>query len=197
MTPIPIYNISVTEQIHTANFTPLLKPKECQEIIDKFTLSKPYDAKVSEPGFASVQDKKRQTLVHPIPYSKDSQYLYELIADRVGRCNMSVYDFDINGIYTDLQLLEYNEGGHYDWHMDIGPGEAAHRKLSVIIQLSSPDDYEGGEVLFKASEVERELPKDQGQIAIFPSYILHKVNPITKGKRYALVSWVLGRNRFK
>jgi PKHD-type hydroxylase len=194
MIAVPIFNIDLTEQIHTANFTPLLNPEQCAKIIEDFSSEKPLNAKVDR----KVDNyKKRDTLVHPVPHTAESNWIHELIVDRVARCNMAVYDFNVSGIYSDLQLLEYNEGGHYDWHMDIGPGQAAHRKLSVIIQLSDPKDYEGGEVLFKASEVERQLPIDQGQIGIFPSFILHKVNPVTSGKRYALVAWVSGPERFK
>lgn len=194
MIAVPIFNINLTEPIHTANFTPLLTPEECDDIIKQFVTKEPIDAQVDE---RVDNPKKRKTKVHPIPLTEKSQDLHLKLVDRVARCNMAVYDFNISGIYSDLQLLEYEEGGHYDWHLDIGAGQAAHRKLSVIVQLSDPKSYEGGTVLFKASEVERELPRDQGQIAIFPSFILHKVNPVTKGKRYALVAWVSGPERFK
>jgi PKHD-type hydroxylase len=193
MIPLPIFNTKDTEQISTATFLQLFNPAECARIIEEFKIKKPVEAKIA----GDIKDGRRSTLIHPIPYTDESKDIYETIADRVGRYNQFGFDFDISGLYGDLQLLEYDEGDYYDWHMDIGPGEAAHRKLSVIIQLSNPDDYEGGEVVFKASEKERELPKNQGQIAVFPSYILHKVNPITKGKRYALVTWALSHRRFR
>lgn len=193
MLPIPIFNSQVTEQISTATFDPLFKQGQCEGIIQRYKLEKPVTAKVA----GDIKDKRRDTLIHPIPFSEDSEWIYKLLADRVGRMNQFGYDFDLSGIYGDLQLLEYNEGGHYDWHMDIGPGIAAHRKLSIIVQLSNPDEYEGGEVRFKASEKEHILPKDQGLLCVFPSYILHKVEPITKGKRYSLVTWVMSHRRFR
>lgn len=193
MLPLPIFNTTTTEQISTATFHPLLSKAQCEKLITDYTNTDGVDAKVA----GDVLDKKRNTKVHPIPFGEDSRWLYEILVDRVGRANQFSYDFDISGLYGDLQLLEYPVGGHYDYHIDIGPGLAAHRKLSVIIQLSSPEDYEGGEVVFKASEKEHTLPKDQGQIAIFPSYILHKVNEITSGKRYALVTWFMSHRRFR
>jgi len=190
---LPIFNTAQTEQISTATFTPFLSPDQCQEILDTFLLDEPVVAKIS----GDIVDKRRETLIHPIGKTEESDWLYRDIADRVARANQFGFDFNLSGMYEELQLLEYQEGGHYDWHMDIGPGIAAHRKLSVIIQLSDPEDYEGGETQFKASETEHTLPKDRGQIAIFPSYILHRVTPVTKGKRYALVVWVSDRNRFR
>ena len=192
MFPFPIFNTSQKEPVPTATFFPLLNDKQCDDILDKFVLDKPTSAKVDR---SKADPKKRDTLIHPIPHDEESQWLYELIVDRVSRYNFVGYQFDIAGVYIDLQLLEYPEGGFYDWHIDIGPGEAAYRKLSVILQLSDPDSYEGGEVIFNAG-TERTLPKDRGQIAVFPSYILHKVTPITKGKRYALVCWCHGTRPF-
>jgi PKHD-type hydroxylase len=189
---LPIYNISLTEQISTATFHPFLSKDECQNIIDSYRVESPVVAKVADNGAG-----RRETLIHPIPQNEGSDNLYKSIADRVARANQFGYDFDISGLFGDLQLLEYGEGGKYDWHMDIGPGHAAHRKLSVIIQLSDPDDYEGGEVVFKASENEHTLPRDRGMIAIFPSYVLHKVNPVTKGTRYSLVTWAFSHRRFR
>lgn len=192
MQSLPIYNAQLMEAIPTANFTPLLTPEQCVTVINLKSAS--VEAKV---GTGDIVTDIRKTIIHPIPQTDKSQWLYELIADRVGRVNMTEFNFNVAGIFTDLQLLEYGVGGHYDWHIDTGPGESAFRKLSIIIQLSDPEDYEGGEVLFKAGNKEHELPKDQGQIAVFPSYILHKVNPITKGTRYALVAWAQGHERFK
>ena len=193
--PLPIFNVSITDAIPTANFTPMLSPAQCKDIRENLRgYGSPEEAGVG--GEDVIDDKVRSTTVYPIPQCQDTQWLFEMIADRVGRCNMTEFNFNVSGIFTNLQLLEYNIGGHYDWHIDIGPGEAAYRKLSVIIQLSHPDDYVGGEVVFNAG-TERELPKDQGQIAVFPSYILHKVNPVTEGTRYSLVTWVQGHERFK
>jgi PKHD-type hydroxylase len=193
MIHLPIFNIKDTEQIATATFFQLFNKEQCERIIQLGLQGVSEEATIA----GEIKDKRRSALVYPIGMDDNNEDIYRIIADRVARYNQFGFQFDVSGLSHSLQLLEYNEGDHYDWHIDIGPGEAAHRKLSVIVQLSSPDDYEGGEVIFKASEVERELPKDQGQLAVFPSYILHKVNPVTKGKRYALVTWAMSQRRFK
>ncbi len=74
------------------------------------------------------------------------------------------------------------------------------RKLSMTINLNKPGEYEGGNLKFDfgphASGMrfhECEEIRPQGSIIIFPSYIYHQVTPITKGTRYSLVLWALGK----
>ena len=92
---IPIFNTQNTEQISTADFNPLLSKEECQEIIDTYTTEEPIKAKTA----GDIVDKRRDTLIHPIPYNEISKDLYEKIADRVARSNQFGFDFDISGIY--------------------------------------------------------------------------------------------------
>jgi PKHD-type hydroxylase len=78
-------------------------------------------------------------------------------------------------------------------------GHGKLRKLSVVISLSDPKDYEGGdfEFQFRGSDdptLTKIVPeiKPKGSVLVFPSYIWHRVKPITKGLRYSLVAWVRG-----
>ena len=68
------------------------------------------------------------------------------------------------------------------------------RKLSLTLQLSDPNTYEGGKFLLFNGEHEPSEPpiREQGSIIVFDSRLWHKVTPVTKGVRYSLVSWVLG-----
>ena len=78
------------------------------------------------------------------------------------------------------------------------------RKLSMIVQLSKPEKYVGGDLRFNlrgldgvnSDSVMSPPPefKLQGSLVIFPSFLWHKVEPITSGKRYSLVMWTLGEN---
>jgi PKHD-type hydroxylase len=72
------------------------------------------------------------------------------------------------------------------------------RKLGFTIQLSNPEDYEGGELQFydgSKTRLEPEL-KEKGTLIVFPSFVWHRILPITKGTRYAVVGWIHG-NHFK
>tara|TARA_R100001510_G_scaffold36725_1_gene33166 strand:- start:2521 stop:3069 length:549 start_codon:yes stop_codon:yes gene_type:complete len=98
---------------------------------------------------------------------------------------------------ADIQYTEYHasEGGHYDWHHDIDWNNCngVDRKLSVTIQLSNPQDYDGGEFQFQETENPKsEISKPKGTVLIFPSYLQHAVSPVTKGVRKSLVAWFCG-----
>ena len=97
-----------------------------------------------------------------------------------------------------MQITRYKKNGHYDFHFD-GNGftrsqvenkfiKNKTRKLSMTIVLN--DNYEGGEFEFFNN---KSLIKEKtGTIIVFPSYIVHKVKPVTKGTRYSLVVWFCG-----
>lgn len=86
-----------------------------------------------------------------------------------------------------FQFTKYTNGGHYDWHTDTGLN-FGNRFCSIVIQLN--DYYKGGELLYKKDSTEIEFEKGIGNLFIFNSSLEHKVNPITFGTRYSLVSWV-------
>jgi len=95
-----------------------------------------------------------------------------------------------------LQYTEYKaeQGGHYDWHVDVDWNEESwfDRKLSVTVQLSDPSEYSGGEFQFKETENPDESCKAKGTVLVFPSYLLHRVTPVTSGTRKSLVAWFEG-----
>ena len=72
------------------------------------------------------------------------------------------------------------------------------RKVSVTINITDGEDYEGGDLQFdygRHAEVETEKciqARSQGSMIVFPSFLPHCVTPVTKGTRYSLVLWVLG-----
>ena len=105
-----------------------------------------------------------------------------------------MWDFDIWGYHDSLQYTVYNgDGGHYDWHADLGPG-LSNRKLSVVLQLSEGTDYDGGELQINPGGSILSVPKQLGLLCFFPSFLLHRVTPVTSGKRISLVTWLCGAN---
>lgn len=127
------------------------------------------------------------------------EWLYDRLAQRIQWINNDFYRFTLSGFAEPIGYLKYtapeNEGdtpGHYDWHQDFGGGPYSGRKLSVVIQLSNPDEYEGCEL-----ELFNDGPwtvnyKEAGDAIIFPSWTPHRVTNITRGVRRALVLWVSG-----
>ena len=108
-----------------------------------------------------------------------------------------------------IQFTHYQLNQHYDWHRDSNEKPYVDhanknfngkiRKLSMTISLSDATEYEGGEFEFNflnklksKSYICNEI-KPKGSIVVFPSFVHHRVRPVTAGTRYSLVCWLLGR----
>jgi PKHD-type hydroxylase len=103
------------------------------------------------------------------------------------------WNFDIT-LFESVQLSKYTgeNKGHYDWHVDCNPPkEGVQRKLTCVILLNDPSEFEGGELQFEEMDGVNMLTK-QGSIIVFPSFLKHKVTPVTKGVRYTAVTWASG-----
>ena len=108
-----------------------------------------------------------------------------------------MFGVEVSDIF-DIQYTIYDgeEQGHYDWHFDTfwANNTEYDRKLSITIQLSDPNDYEGGDFII---DPQYEVPdknklRQKGTVFVFPSPIRHKVSPVKKGIRKSLVAWVEG-----
>ena len=93
---------------------------------------------------------------------------------------------------TQLGRYKSTDEGYYDWHMDaMPPQNGIQRKLSCVILLNDPSEFEGGILQFKGMEDQNVLDQ-RGSVIVFPSFIEHKVTPVTKGVRYTAVTWASG-----
>jgi PKHD-type hydroxylase len=87
---------------------------------------------------------------------------------------------------------EGGEGGHYNWHVDLGNKDAEPRKISLSLQLTDPSRYEGFRLVLEAGDGPYIADAALGTVIAFPSYVLHRVTPIESGIRKSLVVWVAG-----
>ena len=93
-----------------------------------------------------------------------------------------------------MQYTVYYKGGHYDWHRDLGDGDAIMkaRVNAAILQLSDPSEYKGGVLQIKTKDKEViDVMKKKGMVTSFPVDTLHKVTPVTSGIRKTLIMWGL------
>lgn len=145
----------------------------------------------------------RSSMIKWIPtHNSTWNWLYERMMKLSVEANAELWKFDLRTALESIQYTEYyaSENGHYDWHQDIGPGELpSKRKVSITIQLSESDDYEGGDLMIcTGSNGSGKLdnneicPRGKGVGVLFPSYMMHRVTPVTKGVRKSLVLWVGG-----
>ena len=138
----------------------------------------------------------RSSSIKWIPFSENTKWIYDKIGVMAYEANKEMYGFDLNFMPEQIQYTEYygTAKGHYDWHMDIGgQGFMPFRKLSVTVQLSGPDEYEGGDLQFwTGGQAPLTGPKGKGNVVIFPSFMLHRVTPVLSGTRKSFVLWLGG-----
>ncbi|MEZ0370245.1 MAG: 2OG-Fe(II) oxygenase [Candidatus Sericytochromatia bacterium] len=166
----------------------VFSPEECRQILAMpFPPGAP--GRIHNPENDNIDESVRKTTsyqVEPIPANR---WIWERIGPLFLDMNQRYFQFRLAKLSA-FQVLEYGPGGFYDWHMDIGPDRHSCRKLSAVIFLSPREDYEGGRLLFSPGE--GRIGQDLGSAVIFPSYIVHRVEPVTRGQRFTLVCWALG-----
>ena len=122
-------------------------------------------------------------------------WVMDRLIDLVRISNREKFDFDLRDFAESPQAATYKstEGGHFAWHSDIGLGVAAgKRKLTLVLQLSEPSTYEGGDLKVMPSAQVLSASRAQGCVSVFPSFALHQVTPVTKGTRHSITVWAHG-----
>jgi PKHD-type hydroxylase len=172
-----------------------LDPKECRDVIATGQTKEMKDATIR---VSDTDSDYRRSKVSWLKQD-DIPWLYEKLEFIAQQLNGQFFGFDLWGFDEDIQYTEYHaeDEGFYDWHQDHFTSIENNidlrrpRKLSLTIQLSDAKDYEGGELLINNGRIQ-ETPKGQGTAIAFPSWQVHKVNPVTKGTRRSLVVWICG-----
>lgn len=124
-----------------------------------------------------------------------ADWIFRRILDTVADVNREHFGFDLTDFAERMQVAWYdgNAGGHFDWHSDVGEGQlAAKRKLTFVVQLSDPTDYGGGSLQTNCDGNIVDAATARGSATIFPSFVLHRVTPVSAGARYSLTTWVHG-----
>ena len=138
----------------------------------------------------------RNTQICFFPPDENTHWLYEKISNICSHANNDLFMEDIDHM-EDIQYSVYEEGCHYDWHVDeFSEFSSTQRKISGVVFLTDPDEYEGGEleIITKGNpEKSEKLRSLKGDVAFFASTHPHKVHPVTKGIRRTLVFWVMGK----
>jgi PKHD-type hydroxylase len=134
---------------------------------------------------------------------KEYQWLFDAVLQPVFAANAQHWKFHIAACEP-IQYTTYDTGQFYSWHVDQhsepypdGPFKGLTRKLSITIQLSEPDQYDGGDFEIRDycdydSTQTITGMRPRGSLLVFPSFLMHRVAPVTRGLRRSLVCWIVG-----
>jgi len=185
-------------ELHHRVFT----PKQCRRIIER-GLAEPSAGGGLEglDGGEVLDITVRDSTTSWLEPADDTDWIYSKLAAVATRANRR-YQFELTGFEENLQFTTYDRpGAFYTWHQDGLDGPVAHRKLSMVVQLSDPSDYLGAELQFfdVAEDYDDDLldaftgaSSRQGTVIVFPSLEYHRVLPLRSGVRHSLVSWLSG-----
>ena len=190
-------------------YTSAIEPKVCNRIIE-FGKTKVKPAFINHLSLSKETDNDIRN--SRVSWLTD-EWIYELIDPYIKNTNEQAgWYWKFNHIEP-IQFTKYGLNEHYDWHTDSGSDHFAVyknevgrglngnvRKISVTVNLVDGSEYEGGNLEFDFGpkggkdriKVCDEI-KPKGSIIVFPSFIPHRVTPVTKGIRYSLVMWVIGK----
>ena len=203
-------------------FLRALPPEKCDEIIELGHQKKFIEGTADTSEEEATDEERRigRTRRHGLSSARDSniawadnQNLYDMVFPFMWHANKAAgWNFDMQACETP-QITQYKVGQYYNWHND-GPGDSLSvykeeqvgknspflldkvRKLSMTIILN--EDYKGGQFQFKSwghgskPKITTVPISSRGSIVVFPSFLYHRVKPVTKGIRYSLVAWFLG-----
>lgn len=159
-------------------FDQVFTPEECKMIRE---LKLPLDS--ADNPFAYQNAVRRF-----IPHTPEYEWIIVRVAQKLYQAN-EFFNQDIVTIMG-TNIVDYQVNGYLRWHVDVGPDIVSTRKLSSVIFLSTPEEYEGGKLVWFPPQPD--YVAEQGSMVIFPSYMTHRVEPVTKGFRQTLVSWAHG-----
>ena len=201
-------------------FQSAIPPRICDMIIKYGKANKQDEAVAITGGMGRDRDLKKQPLskkeIKDVKKKRDSSvvwfndlWIYKEIQPYVSIANKNAGWNFIWDWSESCQFTKYKKGQYYDWHCDSwnkpyvkeGPSKGRIRKLSVTLSLSDPKTYRGGELEFDFKQHDPDKkPQPRickeilplGSLVIFPSFVWHRVKPVTKGVRHSLVMWNLG-----
>lgn len=163
----------------------------------------------TELGEVSLKTQHEHVRKNKVAWLEDP-WIYDHVNHFIEDANLQAgWDFEYSKIETCQFTTYYGEDKNfYNWHVDMGTKPYTQgfckgliRKLSAVVLLNDPSEFEGGELQFDTRDIRDESIftanlTESGSIVVFPSFLWHRVSPVVKGTRYSLVLWACGK-KFK
>ncbi len=191
---LPLRNPTITN-VHVKQ---ALTAEQCRQILDSALPDGWREGRVAGHGgrgeFSAVPTMRSMTQQRL--RVRNDGFPLSIVSTEVSNINSRSYGFDLTGFVADdepwLMRYEASKADHYDWHIDVGTGVNASRKLGFTLQLSRPEDYEGGDLEFMGVDTAHLEMRALGSLIVFPAFQTHRVAPVTRGTRYGGVGWIHG-----
>jgi len=124
-----------------------------------------------------------------------AEWIFDRMLEAFAKSNREHFDFKLDEFAERMQVAWYGAAPNafFDWHSDIGATSLANRrKLTMVVQLSEAESYQGGQLETNADGHIRTASRCIGSALILPSFLLHRLRPVTCGSRYSLTLWSHG-----
>ena len=180
-------------------FKQYFTPEQCKKIIDLASTLPSQQGHMGVDNAITNQDYRRSEIRFIGNNDQRFDFLFDAAWKMAIQANDDFFGFHLSKLDY-IQFAEYDASylGEYKQHHDVfwlNGDPVYHRKLSAVIQLTDPTEYDGGNLEFldmqNGAPTSEEI-KDQGTAVFFPSFFLHKATPVTRGKRYSLALWYDG-----
>jgi PKHD-type hydroxylase len=160
--------------------------KQVKNIIDDIVKVPFSNGKLTAQGEAKLV-KNNQQITHST--SKESKQLL-LNLERELIKNSTFRNYTHFKLFADTMINKYEPGETYGWHYDNHLIKMQRTDISFTVFLSDPESYEGGELELKYQGLTKKIKGKPGQIIVYPTGVLHRVSPVSKGERISMVGWV-------
>jgi|TARA_R100000482_G_scaffold119258_1_gene63784 PKHD-type hydroxylase len=173
--------------------------KFCNDVIKFASTLKKRQAFTIDPKLGPVaRDEWRKSKIIWL----NENWIYKELLKYISLANKNAgYNFVLKEAEP-IQYTRYDSDNYYHWHIDqtLESNKSDSRKMSICINLTDPDEFEGGDfwvskphvVADKTEKIRLDFMRKRGSAVVFPSFVFHRVAPVTKGTRHSLVCWVRG-----
>lgn len=141
---------------------------------------------------AAGMSGSRNSAIRWVRCQPETRWIYERFETLGKLANERIFQFHLTGIQDPLQFAQYGPDQCFDWHLDFERGPLSNRKLSLVVQLTDPGEYQGGDLQIKVAEQPFTVPRKKGCVILFPSFLLHRVTPVEAGTRLSVIGWIAG-----
>lgn len=178
-------------------FNSYFTPQQCEQIVTMANNLPKQKANMGPNGEVDDNTHRKTQIAFLQPHMEEFKDLFSTMWDLAVWANNDWFNFNISK-FDYIQYADYSadEKSEYKKHCDVfwmNNDPLFHRKLSMVVQLTDPNTYTGGDLFVDAQQPgPADRFRDQGTVILFPAFTYHWVTPMITGKRNSLAIWIDG-----